>query len=257
MNAKQVIETIPEQSMKDGLILFGEVGSHAYGTATENSDHDYRGIFIPPPEHYFGVNKTKEYNTPSQQNTYKNNKDDIDVILTPIAMFVQNAMNGHPNNIELLFLKSEEHLHLNKYGKQLIDLRQHFLSKKIGDRFYGYAKSQKLKMLKLKTESEANPDTIDTYGYDTKFYMHAVRLLTSAIDILINQTFVVKHPQAEMLKEIRAGKHDLNQAIENIDHLNDQLIMAHSRSKLPEKPDWPFMNDKLVKITTQFIKDNY
>jgi len=254
---KQLLNQLPNAWMHTGLMILGQTGSHAYGTETETSDVDYKGIAVPTPDHYFGFNPAKEYNGPSMAKQQKNKKDDIDIIIMPIAKFVKSATNGHPNDLELLFLKESDYVYLNDYGRALIDIRQHFLSKKTGHRFYGYAKSQTQKMLELKSNGEANPETIAKYGYDTKFYMHTVRLLTSAITILKTREFHVKHLQADELKALRNGKHTLAQAVENIEVLNKKLLAAHGNSQLPEEPEWEFIEKQLTRITSSFMKNEY
>lgn len=41
--------------LEDRTILLAPTGSYAYGTNTENSDKDYKGVGIPPRGVLFGV----------------------------------------------------------------------------------------------------------------------------------------------------------------------------------------------------------
>src|SRR5699024_9375576 len=101
-------------------ILLAPTGSHAYGTNTSDSDTDYKGVCIPPIEYYMGLNSFNEYNNSGGKN-FKNTKDDVDINIIHINKFVKDAMQGTPNNIELLFIDKEKYIKLNTLGQLLVD----------------------------------------------------------------------------------------------------------------------------------------
>ncbi|GAA0339248.1 hypothetical protein GCM10008967_31950 [Bacillus carboniphilus] len=84
--------------LEDRTIILAPTGSYAYGTNTETSDKDYKGVCIPPIDFYLGLNAFNEYNTTGGKN-FKNTKDDIDINIIHINKFVKDAMHGVPNNI--------------------------------------------------------------------------------------------------------------------------------------------------------------
>src|SRR5699024_9570687 len=95
-----------ESVMKDNLILMAPTGGYAYGTHMDDSDEDYKGVFIPPLEYYIGLDTFKEYNSTTNKDG-KNTKDDVDVSVLSINNFVMHCMKGTPNVLEMLFLEDE------------------------------------------------------------------------------------------------------------------------------------------------------
>lgn len=49
--------------IRERMILLANTGSFAYGTNTEESDRDYKGICIPPIEYMLGLKHFNEYNS--------------------------------------------------------------------------------------------------------------------------------------------------------------------------------------------------
>lgn len=107
-------------------------GSHAYGTNTEHSDIDRRGLFIAPPEYTLGCLKTVEQvEVPGE-----------DTVIYELAKFVKLAADCNPNLIELLFTGEENILFMDPAFAKLREHRHLFLSKKAKFTFSGYAMSQ-------------------------------------------------------------------------------------------------------------------
>src|SRR5690606_37170348 len=130
---------------------------------------------------------------------FKNTKDDVDVNIIHINKFVKDAIQGVPNNIEILFVRPEDYIKVTPLGQKLIDNRHLFLSKQIQKKFGGYAYSQLMKLKQKKSNGTGRQDLIQKYGYDTKFAMHSVRLLTSAIEILETGDFSTYRPNRQEL----------------------------------------------------------
>jgi len=123
-------------------------GSNAYGSNTEESDIDLRGIAIPPKDYFFGFVKNFE------QATFESN----DITIFGLRKFFQLAAAGNPNVLELLFVDKGEIIKTSKYAEILIENRGLFLSKKIRYSMEGYAHAQ-LKRLKGHYERFKNPIT--------------------------------------------------------------------------------------------------
>jgi len=140
MRLHEVLQESNFPWLEDRTILLAVTGSHAYGTATEHSDKDYKGVCIPPIDYYLGLKMFNEYNKSGGKN-WRNTKDDVDVTILHVNKFVHDAMLGVPNNIEILFVRSEDLLKVTPLGQKLIDNRHLFLSKQIRRKFGGYAYS--------------------------------------------------------------------------------------------------------------------
>lgn len=233
--------------LEDRTIILAMTGSYAYGTNTETSDKDYKGVCIPPIDYYLGLKAFNEYNTSGGKN-FRNTKDDVDVSIIHINKFVKDAMAGVPNNIELLFMRKEDYLKVTPLGQLLIDNRHLFLSKQIEKKFGGYAYSQIQKLKNKNSNGTGRQDLIEKYGYDTKFFMHSVRLLTSAIEILETGDFCTFRPNRQLLLDCRNGKYTFDEAMEMIEMYENQLKVASEKSTLPKTPDYKKINELLIEI---------
>jgi hypothetical protein len=233
--------------LEDRTILLSPTGSYAYGTNTETSDHDYKGICIPPVDYYLGLEAFNEYNNSGGKN-FKNTKDDVDVNIIHINKFVKDAMHGVPNNIEILFVRPEDYVKVTPLGQLLVDNRHLFLSKIIKNRFGGYANSQ-IQKLKIKNSNgTGRQDLIEAFGYDTKFFGHAIRLLTSAIEILLTGDYSTYRTNRELLLDCRNGKYTEEQAFDMIDYYDNELRNAYEVSELPATVDYHKINNLLIEI---------
>lgn len=136
-------------------ILLTISGSHGYGTNTEDSDIDMRGIFIANKNFYIGLHRGKE------QIEDKEN----DTVIYEIRKFFSLATKNNPNILELLWMP--DYVTLTEEGKRIIDNRDIFLSKLVFHTFSGYALMQlhKIKMHKsyLDNNIPKKPDPQD-YG---------------------------------------------------------------------------------------------
>lgn len=239
--------------LEERTILLAPTGSYAYGTNTEESDRDYKGVCIPPIDFYLGLQSFNEYTNTGGKN-FKNTKDDVDISVIHINKFVKDAMLGVPNNIEILFVRKEDFLKVTPLGQKLIDNRHLFLSKQIHKKYGGYAYSQLMKLKNKKSNGTGRQDLIEKYGYDTKFAMHSIRLLTSAIEILETGDFsTFRHNRKELLS-IRNGKYSFNEVVEMIEALDNELQVVLEKSKLPKSPDYKKINQLLIEINKEALE---
>lgn len=111
-------------------IFKGIVGSQAFGLATETSDIDYRSVYIQSNQDILS-------NLYIPQTNY--NKDDVGY---EIRRFLELAVTGNPNIIELLYLPENCILKSTDEWKYLVSIRDQFLSKHCYNTFVNYAKSQ-------------------------------------------------------------------------------------------------------------------
>lgn len=137
MNYKQIIQSKEYDFLRTNphlgpnIILLGLGGSHAYGTNVEGSDLDIRGIALNSKEEILtNLNFEQFVNEETDTTIYSFNK-----IITLLS-------NCNPNTIEILGLKPEHYLYLSPIGRELLDNKNLFLSKKCIHSFGGYANQQ-------------------------------------------------------------------------------------------------------------------
>lgn len=222
-------------------ILLGLTGSKAYGTDTETSDTDYRGVYIPEIRYYFGLESAKEYST-STGGENKNTKDDIDISLSPFKNFVSRCMKASPVDLELLFLRDSDYIKMTPIGEDLIQNRHMFLSKQVRNRFGGYALSESKKL--------ENGDE----GYNTKAFMHSVRLYQTAIEILTYGDFSVYRQNHQELKSLREGKYSLREARKYLNELELELRDAYETTRLPDEVDKDRVEAFLIQKTKEYLE---
>lgn len=113
------------------IILLTLGGSHAYGTNVQGSDVDIRGC---------ALNTKEEILTNKNFEQFVN--DETDTTIYGFNKLINLITNVNPNTIELIGNKPEHYLYLSPIGKELIDNRHLFLSKKCIYSFGGYANQQ-------------------------------------------------------------------------------------------------------------------
>lgn len=155
------------EKLKDNIVLLVVAGSHAYGLNTEESDLDIRGISVGTLDSILGLESF---------DVFEDKK--TDTVIYSMKRFVELAMKGAPNVLEILFSNPENILYCDeKIGKMLLDNRDMFLSKRVYYSFRGYAKNA-LKDAEKRLENE--PKKADKYA------MHYIRLCLEVIALVNN-----------------------------------------------------------------------
>lgn len=122
-------------------------GSYSYGTNNENSDLDVRGVALNQKSDLLGMTKFEQY---------VDNKTDTTIY--GFNKIITLLLNSNPNTVELLGLNPEHYLYLNSIGKEIIDNRKIFLSKRAFQSFGGYA-DQQLRRLQNALARDAYPQS--------------------------------------------------------------------------------------------------
>ncbi len=139
-------------------------GSHLYGTNTELSDIDIRGVCFSPVTSLLGLSKFEQYQ-PRKDEAIKYSKEQFniecdDLIIYSIGKFFKLLLAANPNIIELLFCAP---IYQNETWECIIENRDLFLSQKIIHTFSGYAYSQLKRIESHKKWLENLPEKPDPY----------------------------------------------------------------------------------------------
>jgi len=233
-------------NIDDRLILKYVGGSQAYGTATEDSDIDYRGVVIPPKSYFLGLDRFEQY-----ENT------NPDIVYYDIRKMVSLALSGNPNILECLY--ADEYLSITPYGTRLLTIRNEFLARNCTRAYMGYAQQQ-LKRLNtrsaLGSRTEKRMALIEKYQYDTKYALHVFRLLKTGIEILKEGVLRVKRPDASFLLDVRYGKYTIEEVNSLAEELIEEMRRVEKTSKLPEKPDYHKVNKIVAEIVEDYLKEH-
>lgn len=97
----------------------------------------------------------------------------------------------------------------------------------------------------LRWKDERNPSRQvleQKFGYDTKHANHLVRLMRMCREILTDGSVLVKRPDAEELKAIRAGGWSFDRLLEWSEEQEAQMQVLYDVSPLPKAPDMKRLN---------------
>jgi len=125
-------------------------GSQAYGLATEDSDTDYKGIFVATKPYYLGF-KTIEQKDSGWQDTndpgledsvYAKLNNPKDMVVYELRKFLKLSIENNPNILEMLYFDSKLYLKRSLLFDEIVKHRDLILSKKVKYSLSGYAYNQ-------------------------------------------------------------------------------------------------------------------
>ena len=124
------------------LILLSIFGSHLYGTNTENSDQDIKGIYIPEAEDILlakvkGSISRKREKVEGEKNTF----EDIDEEIYSLDKYLKLISEGQTVSLDILFSPKKYHLKHTYFWDTLIKDREKLLTKN-SKAFIGYCRMQ-------------------------------------------------------------------------------------------------------------------
>lgn len=137
-----------DERLKNNIILLTYGGSLAYGTNTETSDIDVRGI---------ALNSKREILTGNYQ-FEQVIETNTDTTIYSFKKFCDLLVQCNPNTIEILGCKPEEYFMLTETGRLLIENSSIFLSKRVADTFSGYARGQLTRLLNKANRFQTQPE---------------------------------------------------------------------------------------------------
>jgi uncharacterized protein len=214
----------------ESIILAFEGGSVMHGASVGNDDHDYYAVYLEPPENKLGITPTEHHVWSTADNTRRNTKDDIDLVMYTLTKVARLLAKGNPTILHFLYV--ENALGANPYWDCIVRHRQHFLARTHLEKFVRYGIAQLDRLLGLKARKQFRPELIDAHGYDTKAAMHAVRLMYEALYLIRDGKMSFPNPNAAELIGIRQGKHTLEHVVAWFNDLRVECEAAVPHSPL-------------------------
>ena len=123
------------------LIVKMKFGAHLYGTATSESDVDYKGVFMPTREEVLLGRIPKSHSHTTGQDDSRNTKDDIDVEIYSLHYFIKLACDGQTVAMDMLHAPEEMILQTSPIWKAIIENRHRFYTRNLKS-FIDYARRQ-------------------------------------------------------------------------------------------------------------------
>ncbi len=101
---QEVIKFVESLCEAKGVLLYlVKFGSHLYGTNTENSDTDYKGIFLPNIESLILEKKCQSIVHNTNSNAVRNSNVDVDIDLWSLQHWFSLLKRGDTKAIDMLF----------------------------------------------------------------------------------------------------------------------------------------------------------
>lgn len=215
------------------VILRVVVGSQAFGLATEGSDTDRRGVFLPPAARIWSLAGVPEQiERESTQEAY-----------WELGKMLVLALKANPNLLETLWSPMVETT--LPPADELLRERGRFLSRLVYQTYNGYVLSQ---WKKLEADLRVIGEVRD------KHVMHLVRLLLSGIAVLRDGELPIDVGEhREQLLAIRRGELPWPEVEAWRRALHVELDAAYRSTSLPERPDYAWADDFLIRARRSMV----
>jgi len=127
--------------LKGGKIIFMAIsGSGLHGTTTENSDTDYKGVYLPTFEEFMLRSEASEIHINTAKTGVKNTKEDVDITLYSLPHFLKQVSAGEVNAVETLYaIPSNATLFKTRLIEKVYNNRELFVKRESVKAFIGFA----------------------------------------------------------------------------------------------------------------------
>ena len=219
----------------ENIIILGLGGSYAYGTNTETSDIDIRGVATHSPE---DILTRKGFEQVVNEAT--------DTTVYSLGKIINLLSNCNPNVIEILGLEPWQYIYINSIGQALVDNADMFLSKRAVHSFGGYASQQLWRIRNLSVryvgQEEQERHVLESiknaqYSYPGKYFSFpddSIRLyLDNAIqDEYEKEIFMDIHLTHYPLRDYKSMWNDMKSIVKDYSKVGRRNKRAIDKDKL-------------------------
>jgi hypothetical protein len=204
------------------------MGSRAFGLATDASDTDRRGVFLAPTALFWRFEKPPTHVDGPLPEQFS----------WELERFCELALRANPNILECLHSPLVERV--DDTGREILALREAFLSRQAHETFARYAVGQR-RTLEADVRNHGAPRW--------KHAMHLLRLLMSARDLLRTGRLTLDvGDQREPLLTVKRGEIPWPRVESWMTRLATEAEEAAHRSPLPSEPDRRRVEDFLIGV---------
>lgn len=240
-------------------------GSYAYGTNTEDSDIDLRGVFLSDKREILLNNSMKSVDA----------SKDTDTVMYALKKYIDLCAKGNPTALELLYNRPECYLYVSDVGMELIKNRDMFLSQKIYHPFIGCMKSfMKNTLCSYYPSMVVSENALkERKNKACKAMMHTVRILINGINIMKrNEITPLQGEVLNELQKIKSGAYGEDsicyksipetlmmfqpnkELLDKIATLRRDFVLAFITTDLPDEPDWDRINNFLMTTNERIVR---
>ncbi|MHA5051610.1 nucleotidyltransferase domain-containing protein [Streptomyces sp. SD15] len=217
-----------EALVRDHTIYSCVMGSRAFGLATDASDTDRRGVFLAPTPLFWRFEKPPTHVEGPAEEQFG----------WELERFCTLALRANPNILECLHSPVVEYV--DDTGRELLALREAFLSRQAHDTFARYALGQRKKL---------DADVRQHGAPRWKHAMHLLRLLMSSHDLLRTGVLTIDvGDQREPLLAVKRGEVPWPRVETWMARLATEADEAAVRSPLPPEPDRARVEAFLIRV---------
>jgi predicted nucleotidyltransferase len=217
----------------DYVIYRCVVGSRAYGLDDEQSDTDYRGIYLPPSDLHWALG-----GVPGQLE-----RVETEECYWELEKFLVLALKANPNILECLYTPLVTLT--TPLADELLGMKSVFLSRLLFQTYNGYVLSQFKKLER---------DLRQQQTLKWKHVMHLIRLLLSGIAALQEGAIPVRiGKNRDRLLAIRQGEVEWAAVNQWRLSLHKEFEQAYASTPLPERPDYQRANAFLLKARRSMV----
>ncbi|WP_157430915.1 nucleotidyltransferase domain-containing protein [Actinomadura macra] len=227
------------------VLLYGIVGSTAYGLAGPGSDIDRLGVYASPTIAFHGLAPPT-----GRQATIVTTEPDV--TFHEAAKYATLCLSMNPTVTELLWLPDELYETRTPLGGQLIGIREAFLSaRRVKDAYLGYAVSQ-FRRMESRGDGSFNAGTRQKTA---KHARHLARLVHQGLLLYRSGTLDVRLPDPQWYLDFgeRVAGGDLTRARRVLSEAEEGFAAA--RTPLPEKPDRARVEEWLHDVRAAHLHD--
>jgi len=220
-------------------ILKTLVGSHAHRLATEESDYDYKSVFVTPTEQLLCLSHVQ----PKANRWSESEKEDETAY--ELAHFLHLATRSNPTILEVFAAPVVES---TEWGEELKALFPYVWSSKgVLNSFTGYSLNQRKKML---------DDKYDFRQRRWKYAASYIGALIQGIGLLRTGQLDVAVPlhHKDLLLSIRAGKLSTGRVIDEADRFTTVIYQEYENHQDHETQMGP-INEFLLRVRREYWTD--